>query len=210
MSKDGAENILQHKRLQHLKDVITRKLFFNGWKKIKLSVKWILFPRLKEKLNQCSNNGFSCCPKPNSITAAKVSFAGGVARSESLLIRVTFLKSAPFFGTFLQHSVVDASSGELMGYFYLDLHPREGKYGHACVMPLQPGCINVQTGERQVNVCAMLANFSKVRKWLFTFIWFDVIQNYLRCSIDVEIHLSKYFVTPYCTDIIFRACPGLF
>ena len=48
-----------------------------------------------------------------------------------------------------------------MGYFYLDLHPREGKYGHACVMPLQPGCINVKTGQRQVNVCAMLANFSK-------------------------------------------------
>ena len=48
-----------------------------------------------------------------------------------------------------------------MGYFYLDLHPREGKYGHACVMPLQPGCINVKTGQRQANVCAMLANFSK-------------------------------------------------
>ena len=48
-----------------------------------------------------------------------------------------------------------------MGYFYLDLHPRPGKYGHACVMPLQPGCINVKTGQRQVNVCAMLANFSK-------------------------------------------------
>jgi len=59
------------------------------------------------------------------------------------------------------YEVVDVKSSELMGYFYLDMHPRDGKYGHACVMPLQPGCINVQTGERQVNVCAMLANFSK-------------------------------------------------
>jgi len=59
------------------------------------------------------------------------------------------------------YSVVDAESGDLMGYFYLDLHPREGKYGHACVMPLQPGCINTKTGNRQANVCAMLANFSK-------------------------------------------------
>ena len=57
--------------------------------------------------------------------------------------------------------MTDATSGELMGYFYLDLHPREGKYGHACVMPLQPGCINMESGERQVNVCTMLANFSK-------------------------------------------------
>ncbi len=48
-----------------------------------------------------------------------------------------------------------------MGYFYLDLHPREGKYGHACVMPMQPGCVNRVTGNRQVNVCAMMANFSK-------------------------------------------------
>ena len=57
--------------------------------------------------------------------------------------------------------MVDSETGDLLGYFYLDLHPREGKYGHACVMPLHPGCLNVQTGERQVNVCAMLANFSK-------------------------------------------------
>jgi len=59
------------------------------------------------------------------------------------------------------YEVVDVKTSELMGYFYLDLHPRDGKYGHACVMPLQPGCMNVQTGKRQVNVCAMLANFSK-------------------------------------------------
>ena len=44
-----------------------------------------------------------------------------------------------------QYDVVDVKSSELMGYFYLDMHPRDGKYGHACVMPLQPGCINVQT-----------------------------------------------------------------
>ena len=44
-----------------------------------------------------------------------------------------------------QYDAVDVKSGDLMGYFFLDLHPREGKYGHACVHGLQPGCINVQT-----------------------------------------------------------------
>jgi thimet oligopeptidase len=32
----------------------------------------------------------------------------------------------------------DATDGELQGYFFLDLHPRAGKYAHQCVYPLQP------------------------------------------------------------------------
>ena len=57
--------------------------------------------------------------------------------------------------------VQDAESKDIMGYFYLDLHPRDGKYGHAAVFPMQPGCIGPD-GKMQVSVCAMMANFSKV------------------------------------------------
>ncbi|KAF8365108.1 hypothetical protein HHK36_032851 [Tetracentron sinense] len=48
-------------------------------------------------------------------------------------------------------SVLDFSSSELFGYFYLDLYSREGKYGHTCVMALQNGSLSFN-GARQVTV----------------------------------------------------------
>jgi len=33
----------------------------------------------------------------------------------------------------------DGSDGYLIGYFYLDLYPRPGKYNHACCVPMQCG-----------------------------------------------------------------------
>ena len=64
---------------------------------------------------------------------------------------------------FLQYSVQDAVSSELLGYFFLDLYPRDGKYGHACMMPLQPGYKKDKSMKEMdlVNICVMLANFSK-------------------------------------------------
>eukprot|EP01006_Ploeotia_vitrea_P033833 TRINITY_DN65647_c8_g12_i1.p1 TRINITY_DN65647_c8_g12~~TRINITY_DN65647_c8_g12_i1.p1 ORF type:complete len:678 (+),score=97.27 TRINITY_DN65647_c8_g12_i1:48-2081(+) len=49
---------------------------------------------------------------------------------------------------------------KLLGHFWLDLHPRLGKFGHAAVFPLQP------RGKRadktvQLPACAMLCNFTK-------------------------------------------------
>ncbi len=58
--------------------------------------------------------------------------------------------------------VRDAEAKSLVGYFYLDLHPRDGKYTHAACFPLIPGYLKDEaTGERQVPVSAVLANFSR-------------------------------------------------
>lgn len=47
-----------------------------------------------------------------------------------------------------------------VGYLYLDLHPREGKYGHAANFNIQPGFID-QDGKRRYPATALVCNFSK-------------------------------------------------
>jgi len=58
------------------------------------------------------------------------------------------------------YAVYDAKTNIHIGAFYLDMHPRKGKYGHAAVWGLQ--CAgNRLSGERQIPCCAMLCNFTK-------------------------------------------------
>lgn len=58
----------------------------------------------------------------------------------------------------------DASEGDgFVGYLYLDLHPRPGKYGHAANFNLQPGFQVTKDGNstRRYPATALVCNFSK-------------------------------------------------
>lgn len=58
------------------------------------------------------------------------------------------------------YSVFDSSCNQLLGFFYLDVYIRDGKFSHACVIPLQDGCL-MQNGTRQLPVATLIANFTK-------------------------------------------------
>ena len=51
--------------------------------------------------------------------------------------------------------VFDANAGERLGRFYLDMHPREGKYKHAAMFPVVTGIQGVQAPE-----AALVCNFT--------------------------------------------------
>lgn len=57
------------------------------------------------------------------------------------------------------YSVWDEDGTSFLGYLYMDLHPREGKYSHCCNTNFQPGFTR-SDGSRQHPVTALICNFS--------------------------------------------------
>lgn len=60
-------------------------------------------------------------------------------------------------------AIHEADTGEEIARFYLDLFPRDGKYGHAAEFPLIPSR-RLEDGSYQNPVCAMVTNFTKPTK----------------------------------------------
>lgn len=57
----------------------------------------------------------------------------------------------------------DPTKDQFVGWTLFDLHPRDGKYGHAANFGMSPGFTNAQ-GERVYPVTALVCNFSKPTK----------------------------------------------
>ena len=53
----------------------------------------------------------------------------------------------------------DQLGGDFLGYLYMDLYPRPGKYSHCCNTNFQPG-FTCRDGSRQYPVTALICNFS--------------------------------------------------
>lgn len=82
--------------------------------------------------------------------------------SQVLGVSFRVIESAPTWAPNVQlYEVTDKKSKNVVAYFYSDLIPREGKYGHAAAFPLLSGRVLPNDNSRyQTPIAAIVANFT--------------------------------------------------
>ncbi|KAG5520708.1 hypothetical protein RHGRI_033331 [Rhododendron griersonianum] len=87
------------------------------------------------------------------------------------------------------YSVYDLSSSELLGYFYLDLFAREGKYGHTCVVALQNG--SFVNGARKIPAALLISQLQKEAGGRTGLLRFSEVVNIFHEFVHVVHHICN-------------------
>jgi len=114
------------------------------------------------------------------------------------LLGYSFVKTNEYDNTLWHHEVLVYTVFEeevIKGYFYLDLFPREGKYGHAAVFPF------ISKSDVTLPVAAMACNFAK------DFMNFDELETFFHEFGHVMHHISSRSTI---SDTASFACEGDF
>lgn len=62
------------------------------------------------------------------------------------------------------YRVEDTKTNTVLGYLLLDMFPRQGKYGHACMLPLEDGHVSKDGATKILPIAALICNFPKPTK----------------------------------------------
>ena len=85
----------------------------------------------------------------------------GMLTTYQRIFGVQFTRLTPpyaWIGDLQLFAVTDTATGEPMGFFYLDLFPREGKFNHFAVFPIIEG-VRLPDGQYQRPVVSLVCNF---------------------------------------------------
>ena len=74
------------------------------------------------------------------------------------------------------HNAVEGESEDLIGHFYVDLYPREGKYGHAAAFTLKQAYMD--DNGRSTPVSAMVCNFTRATKEKPSLLTFGEVETF--------------------------------
>lgn len=74
------------------------------------------------------------------------------------------------------HNAVEGETEDLIGHFYVDLYPREGKYGHAAAFTLKQAYVNEEG--RSTPVSAMVCNFTRATKEKPSLLTFGEVETF--------------------------------
>jgi Zn-dependent oligopeptidase len=96
---------------------------------------------------------------------------------EILGVKFNQLVDVPLWQDTVIAYLLDKDSDAELGYFYLDLFSRDGKYGHQCVFPIMPSHCD-SDGNSVVPMCAILGNFTKPTPERPSLLLFDEVRTF--------------------------------
>uniref|UniRef100_A0A6B2KZ71 Peptidase M3A/M3B catalytic domain-containing protein n=1 Tax=Arcella intermedia TaxID=1963864 RepID=A0A6B2KZ71_9EUKA len=128
----------------------------------------------------------------------------------SNILSITFkeLTDVPVWHpTVKAYAVLDSATEEVLGYFYLDLFSRPGKYAHQCVFPITPSFSPGESMEHVKSACTILGNMTQPTPSSPSLLLYDEVRTFfhefghvMHCvltSVDYSLFAWSWAIVPW-------------